>query len=158
MNSNYNFTKDVMVSFGYQYLTAKDKSISDHFQDYQYIRNNELQTIKIDKSDYFGLYNRSKHTANIKLLYTILTIKTNINLRIFYRSKYGMFDSNGNQILDKYDTFVDDYFITNLSASKYISDTLLFQIGANNLLDYKEPNQIPNLSGRQLFARIQFNF
>lgn len=158
LNSNYNFTKDVMVSFGYQYLTAKDKSISDHFQDYQYIRNNELQTIKIDKSDYFGLYNRSKHTANIKLLYTILTIKTNINLRIFYRSKYGMFDSNGNQILDKYDTFVDDYFITNLSASKYISDTLLFQIGANNLLDYKEPNQIPNLSGRQLFARIQFNF
>ena len=158
MNSNYNFTKDVMVSFGYQYLTAKDKSISDHFQDYQYIRNNELQTIKIDKSDYFGLYNRSKHTANLKLLYTISTIKTDINLRIFYRSKYGMFDSNGNQILDKYDTFVDDYFITNLSASKYISDTLLFQIGANNLLDYKEPNQIPNLSGRQLFARIQFNF
>ncbi|MCK8141790.1 TonB-dependent receptor [Flavobacterium sp. I-SCBP12n] len=158
LNSNYNFTKDVMVSFGYQYLTAKDKSISEHFQYYQYIRNNELETIKIDKSDYFGLYNRSKHTANLKLLYTISTIKTDINLRIFYRSKYGMFDSNGNQILDKYDTFVDDYFITNLSASKYISDTLLFQIGANNLLNYKEPNQIPNLSGRQLFARIQFNF
>ena len=69
-----------------------------------------------------------------------------------------MFDTNGNQILDKYDTFVADYFITNLSTSKHITDKTLVQVGANNLFDYKDPSQIPNLSGRQLFARIQFNF
>jgi outer membrane receptor for ferrienterochelin and colicins len=157
-NATYNFTKDFTMSLGYQYLTAKDKSVIDNFEDYQYIRNSQLQTIKINKSDYFGLYNRSKHTANMKFAYTIPKLKTDINLRVFYRSKYGMYDTNGNQILDKYDTFVADYFTANLSASKSITDKLVFQVGAANLFDYTDPSQIPNLSGRQLFARIQFNF
>ncbi|GAA6764383.1 TonB-dependent receptor [Flavobacterium sp. CGRL1] len=157
-NSTYDFTKNFSVSIGYQYLTAKNKEVLDNFEDYQYIRNSDLQTIQIKKSDYFGLYNRSKHTANVKFAYTIPQIKTDINLRVFYRSKYGMFDTNGNQILDKYDTFVSDYFITNLSISKYIGDKFMLQAGANNLLDFTDPNQISNLAGRQLFARIQYNF
>lgn len=157
-NSAYNFTNEFSVSLGYQYLTAKDKSVVDNFEDYQYIRNSELQTIKINKSDYFGLYNRSKHTANIKIAYTIPKIKTDVNLRVFYRSRYGLYDTNGNQILDKHDTFVNDYFTANLSISKYITDKVLFQAGANNLLNYTDPSQIPNLSGRQIFARIQYNF
>jgi len=157
-NSTYSFTKEFVVSLGYQYLIAKDKSVLDNFEEHQYIRNSQLQTVEISKSDYFGLYNRSKHTANIKFAYTIPKIKTDINLRVFYRSKYGMFDTNNNNILDKYDKFVNDYFLTNLSISKYITDKLLLQSGANNLFDYKEPTQIPNLAGRQLFARIQYNF
>ena len=157
-NSAYNFTNEFSASIGYQYLTAKDKSVVDNFENYQYIRNSELQTIKINKSDYFGLYNRSKHTANIKMAYTIPKIKTDVNLRVFYRSRYGLYDTNGNQILDKHDTFVDDYFTANLSVSKYITDKILFQAGANNLLNYTDPSQIPNLTGRQLFARIQYNF
>lgn len=157
-NSTYDFTKEFSISFGYQYLTAKDKSVLDNFEDYQYIRNSDLQTVQIKKSDYFGLYNRSKHTANVKFAYTIPKIKTDINLRVFYRSKYGLFDTNGNQILDKYDKFVSDYFITNLSISKYIGDKFMLQAGANNLLDYTDPGQISNLSGRQLFARLQYNF
>ena len=157
-NSTYSFTKEFVVSLGYQYLIAKDKSVLDNFVEHQYIRNSQLQTVEISKSDYFGLYNRSKHTANIKFAYTIPKIKTDINLRVFYRSKYGIFDTNNNNILDKYDKFVNDYFLTNLSISKYITDKLLLQAGANNLFDYKEPTQIPNLAGRQLFARIQYNF
>ena len=157
-NSTYKFTNEFSASVGYQYLTAKDKSVVDNFDDHKYIRNSELQTIEIKKSDYFGLYNRSKHTANLKVAYTIPKIKTDINLRVFYRSKYGIFDSNNNQILDKYDEFVNDYFITNLAASKNITDKLFLQAGANNLFDYKDPDQIPNLAGRQLFARIQYNF
>ena len=157
-NSTYSFTKEFVVSLGYQYLIAKDKSVLDNFGEHQYIRNSQLQTVEISKSDYFGLYNRSKHTANIKFAYTIPKIKTDINLRVFYRSKYGMFDTNNNNILDKYDKFVNDYFLTNLSISKYITDKLMLQAGSNNLFDYKEPSQIPNLAGRQLFARIQYNF
>lgn len=157
-NSTYDFTKEFSVSFGYQFLTAKDKSVLDNFEDYQYIRNSDMQTVQISKSDYFGLYNRSKHTANIKFSYTIPKIKTDIYLRVFYRSKYGMFDTNGNQILDKYDTFVSDYFLANFSVSKNIGENFMLQAGANNLLDYTDPSQISNLSGRQLFARIQYNF
>jgi outer membrane receptor for ferrienterochelin and colicins len=69
-----------------------------------------------------------------------------------------MFDTNGNQILDKYDDFVNDYFLTNLSLTKNITDKLLLQAGANNLFNYTDPSEIPNMAGRQLFARVQYNF
>lgn len=157
-NSSYTFTKAFTVSLGYQYLIAKNKSVVDNFEDYQYIRNSDLQTIQINKSEYFGLYNRSRHTANIKFAYKIPIIETDINLRVFYRSKYGMSDTNQNNILDKYDTFIGDYFTANLSISKDITDKFTLQAGANNLFDYTNPAQITNLAGRQLFARIQYNF
>ncbi|WP_337967305.1 TonB-dependent receptor [uncultured Flavobacterium sp.] len=157
-NSSYDFTKDFSVSLGYQFLTAKDKSVVDNFDDHKYIRNSSLQTIEISKSDYFGLYNRSKHTANLKFAYTIPSIKTDVNLRVLYRSKYGLFDTNGNGILDKYDNFIGDYFIANLSASKFIMDKFMLQAGANNLFNYTDPSQIPSLAGRQFYARIQYNF
>lgn len=157
-NATYTFNKAFTMSVGYQYLIAKDKSVVDDFEEYQFIRPAGSGTIKINKSDYFGLFNRSKHTANFKFLYSIPKIKTDINLRIFYRSKYGMFDSDGNQILDQYDKFIKGYVLTNLSISKRVTDKLMFQAGANNLLDYTNPAQINNLSGRQIYTRIQINF
>lgn len=158
-NSTYTFTKDFSLSLGYQYLIAKDKSVADDFSSHKFVRPlGSLETIEIKKSDYFGLLNRSKHTANIKVLYTIPKIKTDINLRVFYRSKYGLFDTNGNQVLDAYDEFVDGYFLTNLSVTKHIKDKLMLQLGANNLFDFTNPDQIGNLPGRQIFARIQYDF
>ncbi|WP_035657637.1 TonB-dependent receptor plug domain-containing protein [Flavobacterium seoulense] len=157
-NSTYTFNKKIAVSLGYQYLIAKDKSVVDDFDNHKFVRPPGSGTIEISKSDYFGLFNRSKHTVNIKLAYSFPEIKTDINLRVFYRSKYGIFDSNGNSVLDKYDRFVDGYAQANLSISKYITDKLMLQGGANNLLDYTNPGQINNLAGRQFFARIQYNF
>lgn len=159
LNSTYTFSKQFKISLGYQYLVAKDKSVIDDFEAHQYVRPiGSLQTIKINKSDYFGLPNRSKHTANIKFLYSIPKINTDINLRIFYRSKYGLYDTNGNQILDKYDDFVKDYFLTNLSISKYFKEKFTLQVGINNLLNYTNPKEIGNLTGRQTFAKLQYNF
>lgn len=157
-NSTYDFTKEFSVSIGYQYLIAKNKAVLDAFESHQYIRNAQLQTIQINKTDYFGMFNRSKHTANIKVAYTIPRIKTDINLRVFFRSKYGIVDTNGNQILDKYDRFISGYCITNLAVSKNIAHKIMLQVGANNLLNYTDPNQITNLAGRQFFARIQYDF
>ncbi len=157
-NSTYDFTKEFSISLGYQYLIAKNKEVLDDFENYQYVRDSQLQTIQINKKDYFGMFNRSKHTANIKLAYTIPGIKTDVNLRVFYRSKYGMFDTNGNQILDKYDKFISDYCITNLAITKNIANQFMLQAGANNLLNYTDPSQISNLAGRQFFARIQYDF
>lgn len=158
-NATYTFSKVFTMSLGYQYLIAKDKKVVDNFEEHRFVRPIGSPTvIEINKTDYFGLFNRSKHTANMKFAYTFPTIKTDINLRVFYRSKYGLFDTNGNQVLDKYDTFVNGYVLTNLSLSKYIADKIMLQAGANNLFDYTDPGQIPNLAGRQLFTRIQYNF
>ncbi|WP_322551435.1 TonB-dependent receptor [Flavobacterium psychraquaticum] len=147
-------------SLGYQYLVAKDKSVLKAIDKGEVFARDQttLASFQLKKDDYFGLFNRSKHTANFKVLYTIPALKTAINLRVFYRSKYGIADSNNNQILDNYDAFVADYFLTNLSITKEIKDNLSLQMGANNLFDFTNPNEISNLSGRQLFARLQFNF
>ncbi|MGM8361298.1 TonB-dependent receptor plug domain-containing protein [Flavobacterium sp. ARAG 55.4] len=157
-NSTYNFSKEFTVSLGYQYLIAKDKSVIDDFEEHKFVRPSGSGTIAIKKSDYFGLFNRSKHTANVKFLYRIPRMKTDINLRVFYRGKYGMFDTNGNSIMDKYDKFIDGYVLTNLSISKQIQDKFMLQAGANNVFDFTDPDQINNLAGRQFFARIQYNF
>ncbi|MEL1241303.1 TonB-dependent receptor plug domain-containing protein [Flavobacterium flavipallidum] len=157
-NVTYTFSKAVSLSMGYQYLIAKDKSVIDDFEDFQFVRPSGSGTLKINKSDYVGLFNRSKHTANLKFLYHIPKLKTDIHLRVFYRSKYGIYDTDGNQILDRYDNFVNGYLLTNLSISKKIHDKLILQAGTNNLLDYTNPDQINNLSGRQIFTRIQINF
>ena len=147
-------------SLGYQYLVAKDKSVLKAIDKGEVFARDQttLASFQLKKDDYFGLFNRSKHTANFKVLYTIPALKTAINLRVFYRSKYGIADSNNNQILDNYDAFVADYFLTNLSITKDVQDNLSLQMGANNLFDFTNPNEISNLSGRQLFARLQFNF
>ena len=161
LENNFHYKiNNFKFSLGYQYLIAKDKSVIKAIGNGEVFARDQstLASFQLNKDDYFGLFNRSKHTANFKVLYTIPTIKYAINLRIFYRSKYGIADSNNNQILDNYDAFVSDYFLTNLSISKDIQENLSLQIGANNLFNFTNPNEISNLSGRQLFARLHFNF
>jgi outer membrane receptor for ferrienterochelin and colicins len=159
-NAGCNFTKEFRVSFGYQYLIAKDRSVVKAIENGQvFARDPEtLESFQLTKSDYFGLFNRSKHTANVKFFYSIPKLKTDINLRVIYRSKFGLFDTNSNQILDIYDDFVNEYFIANLSLSKSFRDKFTLQVGANNLFDFTNPQEISNISGRQIFGKLQFNF
>ena len=56
-----------------------------------------------------------------KVNYNNLEKKFSANLRLRYRSKYGLFDSNSNNYLDKYDTFVKGHFTTNISLNKKIN-------------------------------------
>ena len=159
-NVHYKWNNNLVFSLGYQYLIAKDKSVVKALEEGKIFARDPitLASFQLKKSDYFGLFNRSKHTANFKILYKIPSIKSDVNLRVFYRSKYGVFDSNNNQILDKYDEFVDDYFITNISFTKEFKERISFQIGALNLFDYTNPDEISNLPGRQIYAKLQLNF
>ncbi len=160
LNGTYKINSNFSISSGYQYLIAKDQTIVDKIERGEIFARDPitLSSFRLKPSDYFGLYNRSKHTANIKLNYLIPSIETSINARVFYRSKYGIFDSNNNAILDKYDDFVKGYFLTNLTINKDFKYRFSVQFGVNNLFDYKDENNIPNVSGRQLFTRIQYQF
>ncbi|UGS24237.1 TonB-dependent receptor plug domain-containing protein [Flavobacterium channae] len=160
LNGTYKINSNFSISSGYQYLIAKDQTIVDKIERGEIFARDPitLSSFRLKPSDYFGLYNRSKHTANIKLNYLIPSIETSINARVFYRSKYGIFDSNNNAILDKYDDFVKGYFLTNLTINKDFKYRFSVQFGVNNLFDYKDENNIPNVSGRQLYTRIQYQF
>ena len=81
-----------------------------------------------------------------------------MNVRLLYRSKYAQFDTNGNNLIDRYDTsFVDGYLTTNVAASKTFYNDFTLQVGANNLFDYKDSN-IPTLPGIQGYASLNYQF
>lgn len=161
LDANYKLTENIVFSGGYQLLFAKDKQKKVALERGEIFARdpNSLQTVALDNSDYFGLVNRSRHTANFKVFCDIPKWNFNMNLRINYRSKYGLFDGNGNGIIDDYDTtFVDGYALINLTLNKTFSDKYTLQLGANNLFDYKDEDNIPGLAGIQVFTKINFQF
>lgn len=159
----YNASTDLgerfSVSGGYQYLIAKDKAVIRNLANKKVFARdpNNLSSFQLRSKDYIGLFNRSRHSVNLKLFYRLPSLKSDIHLQFFYRSKYGLWDSNNNQILDSYDDFVDSYTLTNLSFRKQFKSFTL-QAGANNLFDFTNPKEISSISGRQLFVKLEFNY
>lgn len=159
-NLGYKVNENVTINAGYQLLFAFDKTKEELVENGEvFARDPQTnQTVVVNKSDYFGLVNRSRHNGNFKVFYNIPKIKTNFNIRLLYRSKYALFDTNGNGLIDRYDTsFVDGFVTTNVAATKTFFKDFTLQIGANNLFDYRD-NTIPNLPGIQAYTRINFQF
>lgn len=159
-NSSYQIIENFQLSAGYQYLIAKDNDVIKSISNGEvFARNPEtLETFKLKKGDYYGLFNRSKHTANFKTNWKIPSLKLNHTVRITYRSKYGLFDTNNNSILDKYDVFATDYFVFDTSVSKVLWEKFEVMTGVDNLFDFTDSQNASNISGRTVYGKIQFNF
>lgn len=162
LNTQYRLTNDLKITGGYQYLIAKDPSVIDDIKARgasSIVRDQQTnETFRIKASDYFGLPNRSRHTANFKVYYTIPEWKTDIAVRYIYRSKYGLNDTNGNGIIDKYDRFVKGYSMTNVSVGQPFLKKFYVQGGVNNIFDFTNAAQISNIPGRILFLKLNYNF
>ena len=169
LDLNYKFSDNFTFVGGYQFLEAKDK---------QEIANIETGTVffrrtpsssseVLERSDYFGLSNRSKHTANAKLFYQNLSHDFSANIRALYRSKYALFDTNSSQnIIDKYDDFVTGNVQINMAIEKFFFNLMNVQLGVDNLLDEQglvnesvfPDNDAVLLVGRNYYCRVRFNF
>jgi outer membrane receptor for ferrienterochelin and colicins len=85
---------------------------------------------------------------------------------VVYRSRFGLTDVNGNDLLDELDTaFVEDYALVNLALGKTFYEHYQLQIGANNLLDFRgsnplaaQDNEVLINPGIQLFGRVTIQF
>ena len=160
LNATYTFSKELRLSAGYQLLYAYNNANREAVRDGQVFARDPAtnQTVVIEEQDHFGLINRSRHNANAKLFYNIPSLDIAMNVRLLYRSKYAQFDTNGNNLIDRYDTsFVDGYLTTNVAASKTFYNDFTLQVGANNLFDYKDSN-IPTLPGIQGYASLNYQF
>lgn len=169
LDVNYKITDDLRFIGGYQYLEAKDKEQINLLQtDNVFFRRTASSPSELlTKQDYFGLPNRSRHTANAKLFYTDEIHKFSANIRAIYRSKYALFDTNNSQnIIDVNDAFVAGNIQVNMAIDKTFFNLMNVQIGIDNLLDEKgleNQDNFPNndavlLLGRTFYSRIQFNF
>ncbi len=156
LNSYYKPNNNIKISGGYQLLFAYDKEGLRAFEDGEvYARETPTSpAFQLQKNDYFGLYNRSRHMGYIKLYYTNFESKFNGNIRLTYRSKYGLYDSNNNNYLDSYDKFVSGYFITDLAINKKINNYSKISFGVNNLFNFRDIENISNISGRIYYSKI----
>lgn len=168
LDVKYRPLNNLNLSAGYQLLYAFDKDKEEALDNGEVFgRDPEtLQTIRLTQEDYFGLENRSRHTLNFKVFYEVPKWDADANLRVVYRSRFGLTDRNGNDLLDNFDdSFVDGYALVNLSLGKTFFKHYQLQLGANNLLDFKgqnplatQDNEILVNPGIQFFTRLNIQF
>ena len=110
--------------------------------------------------------NRSQHTANVKLFYENFAHRFSANVRVLYRSKYALFDTNNSaEIIDAYDDFIAGNALVNVAFHKDIFNSMKLQIGVDNLFNSdgnENADTFENLDaalrlGRTFYTRIQFN-
>lgn len=159
-NTNYKLNENLTISGGYQLLYAKDKEAEQTFKDGKIFAKLTpvSPSFQLQEAHYFGLFNRSRHMANVKVFYTIPKWHLDANLRTTYRSKYGLFDTNGNNYLDKYDSFVDGYTICDFAINKTIYENYKVGFGMDNILDFKNPQKISNIAGRIIYVTFNSQF
>ena len=159
-NSALKINNYIEISGGYQYLIAKDNDVLKSLKVIpKYARDPSTSIdFELKQSDYFGLFNRSRHTANFKYFVKIPAWNLNHNFRATYRSKYGLFDTNSNAILDNYDDFANEYVIFDTSFTKKIKEKFEIQIGIDNILNFTDPQNATNFAGRLTYCKVQYNF
>ena len=159
INTKYKADNYFSFSIGYQLLYAYDLEARKAFENGEvYARLTPTSpAFRLNKKDYFGLYNRSRHMGVIKINYNNLDKNFSANLRFKYRSKYGLYDSNSNNYLDKYDKFVNGHLTGNVNINKIINSKLTLSAGIENIFNYLDSENISNLSGRIYFCRVGYN-
>lgn len=173
LNLSYPLSDRLHASLGYQLLYAKDKDVAEQVsQGNVYGRDPQtLNTYRLTPSEYFGLYNRSRNMGNAKLFYANREKGWEGSVRVIYRGRYAVgdirgniqgevippSDTNGNGILDTYDSFVNGYALVNISAVKTVK-SMRFQIGIDNLFNYTDRIFIPNIPGRLIYGSVTYSF
>ncbi len=164
VNFSYRINKNLFLNSGYNFLIAKDKKVIKDIREGKLYRRDPStgRSTLVQLSDYKGLYNRSKHTANLSLQYRNLEYKGNINLTVKYRGRYGFQGwndySDGNEILDDDREFVPGFALVNLLIQKDLGSHFNIQTGVDNLLNYTQPVLMPSQPARGYFLTLNFKF
>jgi outer membrane receptor for ferrienterochelin and colicins len=155
-DARYLLTPHLTLSGGYQLLFAKDKTLVDQLEAGEVFRKDQQtqETERVQPQDYGGLYNRSRHSLNLKVFYENQQMGWSASARGIYRGRYGFGDLNGNAILDADQEYVPGYWLVNLAAAKTFRQRLTVQAGLDNLLDYTNPTYISTLPGRLYYASV----
>ncbi|NLR61388.1 TonB-dependent receptor [Chitinophaga polysaccharea] len=149
------------LSGGYQYLRSRDNELFKKVENGQvYTKDAQSgETRALSRREYFGLFNRSHHTANVKVAYVHTRLGIDANARVLYRSKYGFTDENGNNVPDLKSEFVPGYATVNLAAAKWLfRRRLRLQATLENLFNYTDPQHITTMPGRIYSAAVTWNF
>lgn len=138
LDLSYRINNNLKFSTGYQFLDTGDKEEIERIKKGEvFFRRTPTSPSEIlNLSNYFVLANRSQHTANVKLFYENFAHRFSTNVRVLYRSKYALFDTNNSaEIIDTYDDFIAGNALANLAFHKDIFNSMKLQVGVDNLFN-----------------------
>lgn len=148
---SWEISPKLRISAGYAFLDTRDVQVLERIDAGElFKRNSQNTTTRVSRSDYGGLFNRIRHSSNIKINYTETITGTDWSLRAIYRGRLGFADLNGNLILDDKTEYAPTWISLNLTVSKTLQNGIFFEAGGTNLLNVSTPSQ-PNNPGRVLF-------
>lgn len=160
----YQATRDLELSAGYQYLIAKDLSVLDSIRSGNYPYNKLIINPVTGESweptvkDYWGIEDRSRHMVNLKLLYEYIPWNTSVNLRANIRGKYPFQETTTNQFIDRFDAFVPDHTLLNLTIEKrLLKNKLTLRLIADNILDFTH-QYMPGQPGRVILGGLSYRW
>ncbi len=146
------------ISGGYQFLVTGDKDqIKEIKSGTVYTKNNEGYSRILKMSEYVGLPNTSKHKLQFKLNYNSPK-GYYLNVRTIYRSRWAVNNNNGNEVFDNGDVFASGYVAINSATGKTFKNGLTVQAGVDNITNYIDAANLPNLPGRTFYTSIQYQF
>jgi outer membrane receptor for ferrienterochelin and colicins len=151
------FAKGWTSAIGYQFLITGDKDqIASIKNGTVYTKNDNGTSRLLKLSDYVGLPNTSKHRLQAKLNYEN-TKGFYANIRAIYRSKWAVGNTNGNEVFDEGDQFGAGYITLNYSMGKPLKKGWAIQAGIDNINNYMDGLNLPNLAGRIFYMTLKYS-
>jgi outer membrane receptor for ferrienterochelin and colicins len=147
--------KRLRIDLGYQYLDAEDLEVVDQLEAGTIYKRVNGRDRLVTRSEYGGLFQRSKHSASMNLRYRIEPMGMTASVRGVLKGRYGLYDLNGNLILDDDREYVGTHTLWNVTVTQRVSNRVSLQLGVKNLFDHTNPDFIPSLPGRLVFGGIE---
>lgn len=156
LEGQHQLNKTLTLSGGYQYLVTGDKDqIAEIKSGTVYTKNSQGYSRLMQLNEYVGLPNTSKHKLQVKLNYNS-PMGYYLNVRTIYRSKWAVNNNNGNEVFDNGDVFASGYVAINSAAGKTFKNGLNIQAGIDNITNYIDAANLPNLPGRTLYMSVKY--
>jgi outer membrane receptor for ferrienterochelin and colicins len=156
IESKYKLTQNIMLSGGYQFLLTGDKDQIEQIKAGKvYTKDANGYSRLLTMNDYVGLPNNSKHRVQFKCNYNSQN-GLFANIRFIYRSRWAVNNTNGNEVFDNGDEFAKGYLSVNSAIGKDYKNGFSIQLGSDNMGNYIDAVNLPNLPGRTYYAIIKY--
>jgi outer membrane receptor for ferrienterochelin and colicins len=156
LEGQHRFNANWSLSGGYQYLRTGDKDqIADIKSGTVYTKNSQGYSRIMKLNEYVGLPNTSKHKLQVKINYNSPK-GYYLNVRAIYRSRWAVNNNNGNKVFDNGDVFASGYVVINSAAGKTFKNGISLQAGIDNISNYIDAANLPNLPGRTFYTSIKY--
>lgn len=156
---NWQPLRQLKISSGYQLLITADKEeLKSVKAGKEFTRDANGFSRVLNRDEYTGLPNRSKHMANLK--FTFENQKEFFaTARFIYRSQWAVANRDGNGVYNSNDEFAEGFMLVNISTGKKLKNGIRLQAGMDNVFNYQDVNYLPNLQGRMIYvgAQIKLN-